>query len=80
MARQPALTHPSKSPVRFLRGLFLLQELIGRNASLFENGSECPFGHIAGMIGNGGVPVAVFVIPDLMTSSGLPIKGEAKRL
>lgn len=50
------------------------------DSRLFENGTERPFGHIAGMIWNRCVPVCRWVEPDFMTARGLTIKLESESL
>lgn len=62
----------------FWRLLFLFQEIVRRDAGLLEDGPQGAFRHIAGMIGNRGVPVGLLVVPDLMTADGLAIKGKAE--
>ena len=60
--------------------LFLLQEVVGRDTCLFENGPKRSFRHVTGMIGYSGVSVGLLIVPDLMTAGGLAVKGETKRL
>ena len=48
----------------------LLQEHIRLDAGLFEDSAERAFGHVAGMVGNGGVAVGGRVVPDLMAAWG----------
>ena len=46
---------------------------------MFKDGSKSALGHIAGMVGDGGVSVCLTVVPDFMTAGGLPVKGKAER-
>ena len=52
----------------------LLQERLWLDTGLLEDGAQCAFGHIAGMIGNGGVAVGRGVVPDLVAAGGLAMK------
>lgn len=63
-----------------LYSLFILQEVVRRDACLLENGSERTFRYIAGMIGYRGVSVGLLIVPDFMTTGGLTVKGETKCL
>jgi hypothetical protein len=47
----------------------LLQKLFRLNARLFDDSVERTFGHIARMVGNGGVAVGGGVEPDFMAAS-----------
>ena len=55
-----------------------VQEIIGLDASLFEDGSKGPLRHIAGVIGNSRIVAGLLVVPDLVASGSLPVKGKAE--
>ena len=58
-----------------LRGLSLLpQKLLRLDARLFEDGPQRAFGHITGVVGDGGVSVCGGVEPDFMATRRLAIK------
>lgn len=57
-----------------------LQEGLRFNPRLPENGSECAFRHIAGMVGKGGVTAGGGVVTDLMTAGGLTVEFEPELL
>lgn len=48
--------------------------------ALLEDGAEGPFGHVAGMVGDGGVAVGGRVMPDLMAAGSLAMKLHSERL
>lgn len=54
------------------------QKIIGQDPGLFENGPLGAFGHVTGMVGDGGITVGFIVVPDLMTSVGLTVKGKSQ--
>jgi hypothetical protein len=54
------------------------QEVINVNSSLPEDGSQCSFRHVPRMIGDGGITIAGFAIPDFMGACRLSIKHKAK--
>ena len=58
----------------------LLQEHVRLDAGLLEDGAEGPFGHVAGVVRDGGVAVGGRVVPDLMAAGGLTMKLHPKRL
>ena len=58
----------------------LLQEHFRLNAGLLEDGAQRAFGHIAGMVGDGGVAISCRVVPDLMAAGGLAMKLHPERL
>src|SRR5665213_3545872 len=80
-----ALSLRSRSRTRSQRRLcdswrsFLLQEYLWLDTGLLEDGAQGPFGHIAGMVGNGGVAVGGRVVPDLMAAGGLAMKLHPQR-
>ena len=59
------------------RRLFFLQEIIWQDTGLLKNRTKSAFRHVSGMIGNGGVSVSLWVIPDLVTTNGLAIEDKA---
>ena len=63
-----------------LRILLLLQKIVWRDTGLFENGPKRALRHVSGMVWKCGVSVGSLIVPDFMTSGGLAIKGETKRL
>ena len=60
--------------------LFLFQKIAGIYTGLFKDCSQSAFGHVAGVIGNNGISICLFVIPDFMASGSLAVKGKTKRL
>lgn len=60
--------------------LLLLQEHLRLDAGLLEDGAQRALGHVAGMVGDGGVAVRGRVMPDLMAPCGLAMKLEPERL
>jgi len=52
------------------------QKRVWTNASLFEDGTQCTFGHVARVVGNGRVAVGLAVKPDFVRASGLAVKLE----
>ena len=58
----------------------MLQELVWRDARLFDDGAERAFRHVAGVAGNGGIALRGGVVPDLVTASGLPVKFKSECL
>jgi YD repeat-containing protein len=71
----PQLAWPDKSPLSFL-----LQERLGVDTGLLEDGAQGALGHVAGMIGDGGVAIRRRVEPDLVAARGLAMKLKAKLL
>ena len=64
-----------------LRGLSLLpQKLFRLDPCLFEDGPQRAFGHIAGVVGNGGVMVGRWVEPDLMGARRLAVELKSQLL
>lgn len=57
-----------------LRGSLLLQERLGLDTGLLEDGAQCSFGHIAGVVWNRRVAIHCRVEPDFVTARGLPVK------
>ena len=58
----------------------LLQEHFRLDAGLLEDGAQRAFGHVAGMVGDGGVAVGRRVVPDLVAAGGLAMKLHPERL
>jgi hypothetical protein len=58
--------------------LFFIQKIVRRDTGLFENRTKSALWHVAGVIGNGGVLVSLCVVPDLVTTGSLAVKGKAK--
>ena len=58
----------------------LLQERVRLDAGLLEDGAQRAFGHVAGMVGNGGVAVRGRVLPDLMAAGSLAMELEPEGL
>ena len=56
------------------------QKFLHRNPSLFEYGPQRPLGHVAGVIGDGGVTVIDWMVPDLMTTGSLAVNSKPKCL
>lgn len=52
----------------------LLQERFDLDAGLLEDGAEGAFGHVAGMVRDGGVAIAFGVEPDFVRAGGLAVK------
>ena len=65
---------------RAFLSLLLLQEFFGRDASLLEDGAQCALGHVAGVVGDGGVAVSCGVEPDLVGAAGLAVELQAQFL
>lgn len=57
----------------------LLQEHLRLDAGLLEDGAQGALGHVAGMIGDGGVAAGTRVVPDLMAAGGLAVELQAQR-
>jgi hypothetical protein len=55
-----------------------IEEFFGLDTCLLEDGAQSAFGHIAGMIGDGGVAVAGRIDPDFMRARSLAVEFEAK--
>jgi hypothetical protein len=51
-----------------------IQELFGRHAGLFEDGTERPFGHVTRMVGDRGVSMRRGVHPNLVTPGSLTVE------
>jgi len=49
-------------------------------AGLLEDGAQGAFGHVAGVVRDGGEPVRRGVMPDLVTAGGLAMEHEPERL
>ena len=62
------------------RRLLLLQEHLRLDAGLLEDGAEGALGHVAGMVGDGGVAAGTRVVPDLMAAGGLAMELQARAL
>jgi hypothetical protein len=58
--------------------LLLPQKFFRRDASLIQDGAQSPFWHISRMIGYGGIPIGLCIIPNLMGASCLSVELEAK--
>ena len=56
----------------------LLQKYFRVGIGLLEDGSQSAFRHVAGVVGNGGVPVGCRVEPDFVAACGLAVKFEAE--
>lgn len=63
-----------RSPPRYCR-----RELVGVDACLPEEGAQGAFGHVARVVGDGGVAIVGGVEPDLVRTGSLTIEGEAQR-
>ena len=61
-------------------GSIILQEVLGFDSSLAENGAKRALGHIAGMIGDCGVTMRGGIDPDLVRSGSLSGEREAGSL
>ena len=75
---KPASLSPG-CPSRVARILFLFQEVVRQDVSLFENGTESTLRHITRVIGDCGISVRLLIIPDFVTTGSLPVKNKAKR-
>lgn len=62
------------------RASLLLQESLGVDAGLLEDGAQGALGHVAGVIGDGGVPVECRIEPDLVRTCGLAVELQAELL
>lgn len=51
-----------------------VEELGWCDSRLFQNGTEGTFGHVAGMIGNGRVPMRGRVEPNFVTAGSLMVE------
>lgn len=72
--------HPASDPgngVALALRVSRLQELFGVDAGLFEDRAQCALGHVAGMVGEGGVAVGGGVVPDFVRAGGLAMELEA---
>ena len=69
--------HGEKHPPRLAQTCrsLLLQEHIRLDAGLLEDGAQRALGHVAGVVGDGGVAVGGRVVPDLMAAGGLTMGG-----
>lgn len=56
--------------------LLLLQEHLRLDAGLLEDEAQRPFGHVAGVVRDGGEPVRGRVMRDLVTAGGLAMEHE----
>jgi hypothetical protein len=61
-----------------LAPLFILQKIVGRSARLLEDGTKCTFGHVAGMVGDGGVTLNCRIEPDFMRTARLAVELKAQ--
>ena len=59
--------------------LLPLQEGLGIDASLFEDGAQRAFGHVARVVGDGGVAVQRGVEPNFVATSSLAVELQAQR-
>ena len=55
-----------------------LQEFIHINTSLLEDGTQCPLGHVSGVVRQGGIAICRRVVPDLMRARRLRLKLKAE--
>jgi len=55
----------------------LLQKYFRVDIGLLEDCAQSAFGHVTGVVGNGGVTVACRVEPDFLAASGLTVEFEA---
>ena len=57
-----------------------LQEFIHINTSLLEDGTQCPLGHVSGVVRRGGIAICRRVVPNLMRTRRLTVKLKAEVL
>jgi hypothetical protein len=57
-----------------------LQEFLGVNASLFENGAQGAFWDVARVVGDSGKPMGAWIVSDFVTACCVAIKLEPKCL
>ena len=60
--------------------LFLFKKIIGLDVGFPQDGPERAFRDVAWMVLDGGVSVGFFVVPDLMASGSLSVKGKPESL
>ena len=71
---------PDTVTVALARASLLLQEGVGVDASLLEDGAQGALGHVAWVVGDGGVAVECWVEPDLMRACRLAVELQAELL
>jgi hypothetical protein len=62
------------------RTLFFVQEIVRLDTGLSQNGPQRAFRQVSGMVGDGGVAIGLGIVPDLVASGRLTVKGKAERL
>jgi len=56
--------------------LLFRQEVFRIDTGLPQDGTQCTFRHVSGMVGNGGLAIGLRVVPDFMASGRLSIEGK----
>jgi len=72
------LEHSSSTALLLV--LLLFKEIIGLDVGFSQDRPERAFRDVARMVLDGGVSVGIFIVPDLMTSGSLAVKGKPESL